>query len=411
MALPGGRLAFERAIRRSGLPAPARHVALTIATWADVGTGVIPERFQPSISTLAEATGMSATSVKKHLTVLESAGWLLRDRPDIALARTEHARTQYALMVPTSAQGHGREATMPRSGDDHAMGASGPSHSREATKAWSGDGHKSSCSSDESQGSTSSSPAEPADADPQSEPEPTDGGGGGSDLRSLATHITEHLDYLGKPPKARQRQAIEDGLVLFLEAGWTIEDLAIHLDITGQVIRYAPAVYLDRLNPVELRGQRPSLSLPASPAGGSIRGPVASAAEFEAATVDSVFGPARQDTADGGMWERAMDRARQRMGAGGPPGGPDANMAAHFALRDQLAAQEARKGSHTPFRNYTDQSVYDEPFPMPAASLPPWCGHWDCNETDRMRNGVGDDGLPHVYRCPKCHPDRRRDAA
>lgn len=34
-----GRLEYERAIRRSNLPWQSRHLALTIATWADLETG------------------------------------------------------------------------------------------------------------------------------------------------------------------------------------------------------------------------------------------------------------------------------------------------------------------------------------------------------------------------------------
>lgn len=98
--LDGGRLSYERAIRRSSLPPGARHVALTVATWANIETGVIPERFQPSLSTIAEATGLAKSSVKRHLVVLEDEGWLDRNRPDGDKARTEHARTAYRLTVP-----------------------------------------------------------------------------------------------------------------------------------------------------------------------------------------------------------------------------------------------------------------------------------------------------------------------
>lgn len=40
----------------------------------------------------------------------------------------------------------------------------------------------------------------------------------------------------------------------------------------------------------------------------------------------------------------------------------------------------------------------------------PRCGDLGCNETDRMRDGMGVDGLPNVYPCPECHPDRARAA-
>lgn len=122
-----GRLEYERAIRRSTLPPPSRHLALTIATWAHMDTGLIPERFQPSMQTLLRATGMSKGSMLSHLNRLEADGWIVRDRPDVKKARMEHARTHYSLALPPEARGSdplglGQELTQPRSGDDLALG-------------------------------------------------------------------------------------------------------------------------------------------------------------------------------------------------------------------------------------------------------------------------------------------------
>ncbi|MBB4711155.1 DNA-binding HxlR family transcriptional regulator [Streptomyces luteogriseus] len=99
-----GRLEFERAIRRSDLPPPSRHLALTIATWADMDSGVIADRFQPSLSTLAEATGLNRATVQRHLDRLETDGWIGRDRPEQKRARVEHARTHYSLTLPPGAR-------------------------------------------------------------------------------------------------------------------------------------------------------------------------------------------------------------------------------------------------------------------------------------------------------------------
>jgi hypothetical protein len=90
LRLTGGRLAYERAIRYSSLPAPARHLALTIATWADIETGLIPDRFQPSQSTLEEATGLSRGAVFKHSKLLEAEGWLIREAGGGRSNRTKH---------------------------------------------------------------------------------------------------------------------------------------------------------------------------------------------------------------------------------------------------------------------------------------------------------------------------------
>ncbi|WP_435270616.1 winged helix-turn-helix domain-containing protein [Streptomyces sp. 1222.5] len=116
------RFAYERAIRRSTLPPPSRHLALTFATWADVETGVIPDRFQPSMRTLLEATGMSKGSMLAHLKRLEAEGWIKCEHADAHEARTKHVRNAYSLAIPI---GLGQEMTQPagaRSADDPALG-------------------------------------------------------------------------------------------------------------------------------------------------------------------------------------------------------------------------------------------------------------------------------------------------
>jgi hypothetical protein len=207
-------------------------------------------------------------------------------------------------------------------------------------------------------------------------PDVTDGGGGGSDLRSLAVEIAASLDYCGKPPTTKQRKIIEDRLVVFLEAGWSLDELVVHLDLTGQAIRYAPAVYIDRLDPVELSSRRPSPAAPQAFRGGT-RGPMPTAADYASATVDTVLFDDRPDTADGGMWERASARARSRT-----------------ATLDR---------EHTPYSNDTWTAPAD---PAAAAKIP-WCGDLDCDEKSRMRDGVDHNGLPFVYQCEKCHPNNR----
>jgi DNA-binding transcriptional ArsR family regulator len=104
-----GRLEFERAIRRSDLPSPSRHLALTLATWANISSGIIPDDYQPSLSTLEEATGLSRKTVRTHLDILEDTGWVERDRPDPAKARAEGARTFYTLHIPPGVAGRGTD--------------------------------------------------------------------------------------------------------------------------------------------------------------------------------------------------------------------------------------------------------------------------------------------------------------
>lgn len=234
--------------------------------------------------------------------------------------------------------------------------------------------------SSKSPSTTSTSPAGPSEPEPQSEPEPTDGGGGGSDLRSTAIHVAASLDYEGKPPTRKQRTVIEDRLLVWLEAGWSMEGLVVILDIAGQQVRHAPTVYALRLDPAEMPAPEP-LPAPALSRGGA-RGRVPSAEEYASLTVEeALFGSARPK-APAKSWAEASANVRQRMaGVGG-------------------GARE-----HQPFRNPVDDSVYDEPF-WPTPPKPPWCGDPDCSETDRMREVEDAAGFKFAKQCPACHPDR-----
>lgn len=94
------RFEYERAIRDSDLPPLSRLLTLTLATWADVKTGIIPARLTPSLSMLESATGMDRSTVRRHLNKLEAEGWVGRSRPTVADARSKKARTQYAITIP-----------------------------------------------------------------------------------------------------------------------------------------------------------------------------------------------------------------------------------------------------------------------------------------------------------------------
>ena len=87
-------------MRDSELPPPARHIALTLATWADVRTGVIPDDYMPSLTRLAEATGLDRSTVRRHLDRLEAEGWVERIRPSVVEARRKKKRTRYRLLAP-----------------------------------------------------------------------------------------------------------------------------------------------------------------------------------------------------------------------------------------------------------------------------------------------------------------------
>lgn len=77
----------------SELPGPAKWVAVAISTRADRDTCVVPDAFAWSLAELADATGYSTATVKRHLALLEDEGWVKR-------ARAVGARTGYSLFIP-----------------------------------------------------------------------------------------------------------------------------------------------------------------------------------------------------------------------------------------------------------------------------------------------------------------------
>lgn len=89
-----------RAVRASTLPPPSRLIMFVLADVADAGTAEIPPQRTPSLSVLAEETGLDRSTVRRHLSGLESAGWVGRMRPDPAAARAHGERTRYRLIVP-----------------------------------------------------------------------------------------------------------------------------------------------------------------------------------------------------------------------------------------------------------------------------------------------------------------------
>ncbi|WP_194522387.1 helix-turn-helix domain-containing protein [Cellulosimicrobium sp. JZ28] len=99
MAAMTQRFEWERALLASDLPGPARLVGLVLATMTDADLS-IPDRFSPSLTTLAARCGQSRSTTANYLNRLEAAGWVNRARPTVEAARTEHARTGYRLRLP-----------------------------------------------------------------------------------------------------------------------------------------------------------------------------------------------------------------------------------------------------------------------------------------------------------------------
>ncbi|WP_435109413.1 helix-turn-helix domain-containing protein [Nocardiopsis synnemataformans] len=177
------RFAYERAIRESGLPAPARHIALTLATWADVNTCVIPERFMPSLAKLAETTGLGKSTVARYLPVLEEDGWIHR-RQRKGKSPTHNEVTHTTLTVPAEARTGEDETEEVVPERDKGGATAGQEVVPERDKGRPGAGHKSSRSS----GSTHQSPRAGASEDR------TGPASGRRDGRTTSTSITDALD-------------------------------------------------------------------------------------------------------------------------------------------------------------------------------------------------------------------------
>lgn len=96
------------------LPAPARLIMLTLLSRADADTAIVPEGFTPSLTELAALTGLDRSTVRRQLNRIEEDGWAVRNRPDVADARTNGAKTQYELCIP----GRGVGAESPYLGAD-----------------------------------------------------------------------------------------------------------------------------------------------------------------------------------------------------------------------------------------------------------------------------------------------------
>ncbi|MEU0575242.1 MarR family transcriptional regulator [Dermacoccus nishinomiyaensis] len=87
---------YAEAVRNSDLPSLSRLVALVLVGIADNASGEVTV----SLGALETFTGMSRSSVAKHLNNLEAGGWLRRIRAPGWKARTEHASTRYVTIIP-----------------------------------------------------------------------------------------------------------------------------------------------------------------------------------------------------------------------------------------------------------------------------------------------------------------------
>ncbi|GAB3085949.1 helix-turn-helix domain-containing protein [Micromonospora schwarzwaldensis] len=88
------RWAIERAVRDAECPLgpSGRHLILTLLTWSDHSTAVIPAQFSLSLTDLERATGMARSTIAVWLNELEELGWVVRHRPKVDEARSKKAK-------------------------------------------------------------------------------------------------------------------------------------------------------------------------------------------------------------------------------------------------------------------------------------------------------------------------------
>jgi hypothetical protein len=105
----------ERAVLASDLSPQAKLVMLVLLVHADART-LDTGKFSPSLTGLANATGLGRSTVARELNHLERSGWVVRVRPSSADARSKRARTAYRLTSPTAGPVPHRDQTSPRVG-------------------------------------------------------------------------------------------------------------------------------------------------------------------------------------------------------------------------------------------------------------------------------------------------------
>ncbi|MGQ4355256.1 hypothetical protein [Streptomyces drozdowiczii] len=242
-----------------------------------------------------------------------------------------------------------------------------------------------------------SSGAEVAVAQQETSTSP-EGGGGGDSFSEETTREDERarlfVDSLptpGRQPSKAQQEQLRQRVQSALQAGWSEVGLSRYLDISDEPnVRSAASLYLYRLRddqlpdneaPPALEGTDATvagwlaLAQELDPNKGAVQGQ-ALAAKFRAEEAENLQPGRHPLPADGGMWDRAMNRAHQRMGY--TPSRPN-------AYWDRMKA-DAEAGRPPEGKEY------------------PHCGDPDCDPITRTRDKEDDRGFKYVSPCTRCHP-------
>lgn len=130
--------ALMRAIRRSSLTAPERHTLLTLTSLVDPRTGLIPDRFQPSLTDLTRHTGLGRSTIVRALNATEEGGWIKRTVPTKKAAQKNKEKTSYLLVIPAGALTEDEESDPV--GTEEASATAGLVPERDQLEGWSQSG-------------------------------------------------------------------------------------------------------------------------------------------------------------------------------------------------------------------------------------------------------------------------------
>jgi DNA-binding Lrp family transcriptional regulator len=210
-----------RAIRGSALPSTDRHILLTLVSLADPETAVIPERFTPSLSELAEMTGLGRSTVARRMNEVEAAGWVKRTAPSLEAAWRDKQKNRYALLIPVSTSP--TTALVPEQDQSHSgtSATAGPVAVPERDRTSPATGHEvpDPRTTTTTTSSSSAKPRTPKPDEPERE-----------DVEQVCTHLADWIARNGsKRPKITDRWRAAARLMLDND-GRTVEKVLKAID-------------------------------------------------------------------------------------------------------------------------------------------------------------------------------------
>jgi len=215
-----------KAVRASKLPSSAKLVMFVLADVATAGTAEIPPHRTPSLTVLADETGLGRSTVAEHLRALEAGGWVVRVRPTTAEALGRGERTRYQLRVPESMAAAASElvqeldqedqepsavAGLPSAGDGLPSADAGP------PSAVAGHRYRSSSDKNQIEEQTLTSEAEPSDpARP--------------DVEKICQHLADRIVANGSKRPTITKKWRDEGRRLIDLDGKTVEQVIRAID-------------------------------------------------------------------------------------------------------------------------------------------------------------------------------------